>query len=235
MRQQKDRSDKLGKSARVTLEELHAQMLAGEIKELNLILKTDVSGSIEAIVNALGSIKSKEVAVKVLHTGVGGINENDVMLASASNAVVVGFNVSADMSAVNLANSEQVEIKSYSIIYELVDDVKKALEGLLSPEFIEKVQGHAQVRELFKVPKIGTIAGCGVTDGVITRKSKIRLFRDNTKIFEGGLSSLRRFKDDAKEVREGFECGIGIENYNDLKVGDVIEAYEIEKKTRTLG
>ncbi|MBU4483922.1 translation initiation factor IF-2 [bacterium] len=233
-RQVQERKEKLGKFSRVSLEELHAQLLAGQVSELNLILKTDVSGSIEAIIGSLEKIQHKEVAVKVIHTGVGGITENDIMLASASNAVVIGFNVVADNSSMNLAKREKIEVKTYSIIYELINDVKQALEGLLVPEVIENVTGHAEVRDIFRIPKIGTIAGCYITDGSITRKSKVRLIRDNVKIYEGGLSSLKRFKDDAKEVKEGYECGLGIENYNDIKLADVIEAYEIEERARTL-
>jgi translation initiation factor IF-2 len=174
------------------------------------------------------------VAVKIVATGVGGITEGDVLLAQASHAIIIGFNVRPDSKARKLAEREKIEIKTYSIIYDLIDDIKKALEGLLSPDFEEEYHGRAEVRQLFNVPKVGVVAGCYVVDGKITRNSKIRLLRDNVIVFEGELASLKRFKDDAKEVQAGYECGMGIANFNDLKIGDIIEAYDIIEKARTL-
>ncbi len=219
---------------KISLEDLQQQILEGELKELKVIIKTDVQGTADAIKSSLEKIKNDEVRVRIIATGVGGITEGDVLLAQASHAVIVGFNVRPDAKARKLAEQEHIEIKTYSIIYDLIDNIKKALEGLLTPEFEEVYHGRAEVRQLFSVPKVGIIAGCHVLDGKITRNSKIRLLRDNIIIHEGVLSSLKRFKDDAKEVQAGYECGIGIANFNDLKVNDIIEAYALEQKERTL-
>ncbi len=223
----------LGGRPKITLE----QMLGGEAgadKELRLILKADVQGSVEALREALSKIPSDKVRLKVLHVGTGGINESDVMLASASTAAVIGFNIRPDTKALKLAEHEGVEVRTYSIIYELLDEVRNLMEGLLDKQVKEKVIGRAEVRELFTVPKIGTIAGSSVIDGKVTRGCFLRLLRDNRVVYEGKVSSLRRFKDDVKEVSVGFECGIGLENFNDLKPGDQFEAFIKEESADTL-
>ncbi len=210
----------------VTLDDLFDRVKEGEIRDLNLIIKADVQGSVEAVKDALSKIKHAEVKVNVIHTGAGGINESDVMLAAASNAIIIGFSVRADANASALIDKEGVDVRLYNVIYEAIEDVKKALEGLLEPTITEKILGHAEVRELFHVSRFGTIAGCYVTDGKISRASEgVRVVRDNVVIYESKLSSLKRFKEDAKEVLTGFECGIMVENFNDLKTGDVIENY----------
>jgi translation initiation factor IF-2 len=221
-------------AAKMTLEDLFSKVQTGDVKELPIVLKSDVAGSAEAIVGMLSKEISKDVKVKIVHTGVGGINESDVLLANTAKGIVIGFNVRPDTGALNLAKREGIEIKTYSIIYELMDDIKKALEGLLTPDIVEKVLGHAEVRNTFTVPKVGTIAGCFVQDGKIVRSANIRLLREGRIVYDGKIGSLKRFKDDAKEVATGFECGIGIENYNDLKVGDTLEVYEKESIAKTL-
>ena len=221
-------------SPKMSLEALFSKVQSGDTKELVLIIKADVAGSGEAIKHELEKIKHDEVKVKVMHMAVGGITESDVLLASTAKAVVIGFNTRPDGAASALAGREGVEIKTYAIIYELIDDVKKAMSGLLSPEVVEKTLGRAEVRNIFVVPKAGTIAGCYVNDGKISRSSMARLIREGRIVYEGKLGSLRRFKDDAREVQSGFECGIGIENYNDIKVGDVIEAYERQSIQREI-
>ena len=219
---------------KMSLDALFAKIQTGNIKDLGVILKADVFGSVEAIKDSLEKAATEQVKVSVIHAGTGGITESDVMLASASNAIIIGFNVRPETKARQLAEAEKVEIKSYSIIYELLDDIKKAMAGLLDKKKVEKFLGRAEVRQTFSVPKIGVIAGSSVIDGKIIRGANIRLLRDSRVIFDGKMSSLKRFKDDAKEVATGFECGIGIENYNDLKPGDVIEAYQIELVTPEL-
>jgi translation initiation factor IF-2 len=219
---------------RMSLEDLHRKIDAGEVKDLNIVIKSDVQGSMEALQFSLGRLATDKVKVKVIHSGVGGISESDVMLASASSAVIIGFNVRPEAKGADLAEREGVDIRLYSIIYDVVDDVRKAMEGLLEPTLKEVVQGRAEVRNTFHISKIGTIAGCGVIAGKITRNSNVRLLRDNVVVFDGKLSSLKRFKDDVREVLEGYECGLGIENYNDIQVGDHIEAYTIEKIAGTL-
>ena len=195
-----------------------------------MIIKGDVQGSVEATRDALERITHPQVKVKVIHTAVGGINESDVMLAAASNAIIIGFNVRPEIKASQTAEKEGVDIRLYNIIYEAIEDVKKALEGLLEPTLKEKILGRAEVRQTFQVSRIGTIAGCYVIDGTVSRASDgVRLIRDNIVIYEGKLSSLKRFKDDVREVQTGYECGITIENYNDMKAGDIIENYVIEK------
>ncbi len=218
---------------KMTLEDLFAKVQKSEVKELPIIIKTDVQGSAEAIKDMLNKIESEKVKVKILASAVGGVTESDVLLASASNAVIIGFNVRPEGGVNAVAEREGVEIKSYSIIYELLDDVKKAMSGMLAPTFVEKSLGRADVRNVFAVSKVGTIAGCSVTEGKLTRQSSVRLLRDSKIIFDGKLSSLKRFKDDAREVAAGYECGLGIENYNDIKVGDVIEAY-VKEQVQTL-
>ncbi len=230
----KSKEKEMAQKQKISLEDLQKQILQGELKELNVIIKTDVQGTADAIKLSLEKLKTEEVGVKIVATGVGGITEGDVLLAQASHAIIIGFNVRPDSKARKLAEREKIEIKTYSIIYELIDDIKKALEGLLEPEFEEEYHGRAEVRQLFNVPKVGVVAGCYVVDGKITRNSKIRLLRDNVIVFEGELASLKRFKDDVKEVQAGYECGMGIANFNDLKVGDIIEAYSMVEKARTL-
>ena len=213
---------------RVSLEDLFAKIQAGDVKELNIIVKADVFGSVEAIRDSLVKLSNDKVKVKVILAAAGGVTESDVLLASASNALIIGFGVRPETKARQVAEAEHVEIKSYSIIYELIDDVKKSMEGLLEKKKVERFLGRAEVRQIFSVPKVGVIAGTSVVDGKILRGANVRLLRDSRVIYEGKMSSLKRFKDDAKEVATGFECGIGIENYNDLKPGDIIEAYQID-------
>ncbi len=199
-----------------------------------MILKADVQGSEEAVADAIEKLSTDQVKLRILHRAVGGITESDVMLASASNAVVLGFNVVADNKARQAAERENIDVRSYRVIYEMIDEVRKAMEGLLAPDEKEITLGQAEVREVFKVSKIGSIAGCQVTSGKIQRNALVRLLRDQAIVFEGKISSLKRFKDDAKEVTDGYECGIGLENFNDVKTGDVIEAYLIEKTAAKL-
>jgi translation initiation factor IF-2 len=221
-------------TATVTLEDLFARAQAGATKELNIILKADVSGSVEAIRDSLTKLANEKVKVKVIMANPGGITESDVMLANASKAIIVGFNVRPETSARRLAEAEHVEIKTYQIIYELLDDVKLAMVGALDKKKVEKYLGRAEVRQTFTVPKLGTVAGCAVIDGKILRGANVRLLRDSRVIFDGKLATLRRFKDDAKEVAEGYECGMGIEKFNDIKIGDLIEAYQIDLVTPEL-
>ena len=205
-------------------------MREGKIKDLNLIIKGDVHGTVEAIQNTVTGIDTGEdLRVNVIHSAVGGITENDVLLASTADAIVIGFNVRPEPTASALAKKYNVEIKLYTIIYDLIEDIKKALKGMLEPVYEEIVQGRAQVRDLFKVPKVGTIAGCMVTEGQITRGANVRLLRDNVVVFEGKVDSLKRFKEDVREVQSGYECGIGLSGFNDIKTGDVIEAYTHQK------
>lgn len=221
-------------SSKTSMERLMSQISAGEKRHLPIVIKADVQGSVEAITNALLKIGTEEVSVRILHSGVGGINESDVTLAQASEGIIIGFNVRANVQARELAQKDKIDIRYYSIIYEIIDDIKKMMGGLLSPILQEKYLGCAEVRTLFNISKLGTIAGCYVTGGLIKRKSKARLLRDNVVIFEGSLKSLRRFKDEVKEVKESYECGISLENYNDIKVNDIIECYEIEEISRTI-
>lgn len=228
-RQEKIRAKELSKSSKVSLEALYEKIKKGEIKELNVIIKADVQGSIEAMKEALKKISSDEVKVNIIHDGVGGITETDVNLASASNAIILGFNVRPGPKAQLLAEQEGVDVRSYSVIYDAVNDVKKAVEGLLEPTYKEHILGRAQVLQLFNIRKMGTIAGSLITDGKVVRGSHARLLRDNVVIFDGRISSLRRFKDDMKECTQGLECGIWMENFNDIKPGDIIESYEMEE------
>lgn len=229
-RQQKQRVAGLEKAKKVTLDELYSQIKDGVVRELKIIIKGDVQGSVEAVNEALERLGTEAVKVRVIHFGVGGITETDIMLAAASNAIITGFNVRPEPKAVTLAEKEKVDIRLYNIIYDAVADVKAAMEGLLEPTLKEHIKGRAEVREVFTIPKIGTIAGSYILDGAISRSTTgVRLIRDNVEIYKGKISSLRRFKDDVREVQAGYECGIGIENFNDIKVGDIIEAYFIEK------
>jgi len=198
--------------------------------EGNIVLKADVQGSAGAIVDALEKLSTPAVKLKVIHSSVGAINETDVMLAAASNAIVIGFSIRPDSKAADIAQREGVDIRLYNIIYNIIDDIKAAMEGLLEPTLKEKILGHAEVRQTFHVSKVGTIAGCSVTDGVMTRQNDgVRVLRDNVVVYTGKLHSLKRFKDDVREVQTGYECGIGVENFNDIKVGDVVEAFIVEK------
>ncbi len=228
-REQKAREATLAKTSRVSLEGLAEQVKSAGTKELNIILKGDVHGSVEVLGDLLGKMSNDKVRLKVLRSGVGAITESDVLLASASNAIIIGFNVRPERKAQELAEQEEVDIRLHSIIYELQDEIKRAMSGLLEPTIKETYQGRAQVLETFRIPKVGTVAGCRVTDGLIKRDSEVRLLRDNIVVFKGKVSSLRRFKDDASQVTNGMECGISIANYGDVKVGDVIEAFVTEK------
>ncbi len=234
IRERKRAEKERAKTAKISLSELYDKISKGEVKELNVIIKADVHGSIEAVKEALSKLSTDKVAIKVIHSAVGGVNEGDIMLASASNAIVIGFNVRADSKAAQLAETEKVDIRIYNIIYDLIDDVKKAMEGLLEPVIREEVLGKAEIREVFRIPKVGNIAGCYVTEGKILRGAKVRLIRDNIVIYDGKIGSLKRFKEDVKEVQSGYECGIGIEGYNDIKVGDIIEAYELREEAAKL-
>jgi len=233
-RQGKFRDVKLARQQKAKLENMFTDMAEGEVSEVNVVLKSDVQGSLEAISDSLVKLSTDEVKVKIIGSGVGGITETDASLAAASNAIVVGFNVRADASARKVIETEGVDLRYYSVIYALIDEVKQAMSGLLAPEFKQEIIGLAQVRDVFKSPKLGAIAGCMVTEGIIKRSAPIRVLRENVVIYEGELESLRRFKDDVQEVRNGTECGIGVKNYNDVKVGDQIEVFETVEVKRTL-
>ena len=233
-RQQLRREQEFHRVRRVSLTDIHKQIEMGNIEELRLIIKGDVDGSVEALQDALLQIEHEEVRLSVIHRAVGAISESDILLASASDAIIIGFNVRPDANARDVAAREQVDIRLYRVIYEVVEDIHAALSGLLAPKIEESVQGEAQVRELFQVPRVGTIAGCLVSQGLILRTTSARVLRDGVVIYEGRIGSLRRFKDDVREVQNGFECGIGIENFNDVKVGDVIETYELVETSRTI-
>jgi translation initiation factor IF-2 len=230
----KKRQAQLSTTSRVSLEELYDKIKAGEAKELRVILKADVQGSVEALQKALELLSTDEVKLNVLHASVGGVSESDVLLASASKAIIIGFGIRPEAKAADLAEREGVDIRLYNIIYEALNDMRAALEGMLAPTLREKVLGRAEVRQPFPIPGIGTIAGSFVSDGRITRSARVRLVRDNVQVWEGKVSSLRRFKDDVREVISGLECGIGLENFNDVKAGDVIEAFEVEEIARRL-
>ena len=233
-RQGKFRDVKLARQQKAKLENMFASMASGEISEVNVVLKSDVQGSLEAISDSLLKLSTDEVKVKIIGSGVGAITETDASLAAASNAIVIGFNVRADVSARKVIESENIDLRYYSVIYALIDEVKQAMSGMLAPEFKQVIIGLAQVRDVFKSPKIGSIAGCMVTEGIIKRSAPIRVLRENVVIYEGELESLRRFKDDVQEVRNGTECGIGVKNYNDVRVGDQIEVFETIEVERTL-
>lgn len=228
-RQEKQRETELAKSSKVSLDDLFAQMEAGEVKELPVVLKADTLGSVEVLDDTLQKLSAQQVKINVIHRAVGAISESDVLLASASNAIVIGFNVRPEQSARAAAEHEDVEIRVYSVIYDVAKDIQQAMVGLLEPTFEEKYLGRAEVRETFKVPRYGTVAGCYVQDGIVSRNAQVRLLRDNVVVYDGRLDSLRRFKDDVNEVRAGYECGMSIANYNDIKMGDVIEAYVKEE------
>jgi translation initiation factor IF-2 len=233
-RQEKTRSTRLARQQAAKLDNMFESMTAGERKTLNVVVKADVRGSLEALMGALTELGNDEVKVNVVSGGVGGLTESDVTLAITSEAIIFGFNVRADTGARRIAEQENIEVRYYNVIYDLIDDVKAALTGMLSPELREEIVGIAEVRDVFRSPKFGLIAGCMVTEGTVYRAKPIRVLRDNVVIYQGELESLRRFKDDASEVRNGMECGIGVKNYNDVKVGDLIEVYDVNEVARTL-
>jgi translation initiation factor IF-2 len=228
-RKEKEKAKQLKTTSRASLDELFSQLKEGEIKDLNLIIKADVQGSVEAVRQALEKLSNDQVRVKCIHGGVGGISESDVMLASASNAIIIGFNVRPSSNAIELAEREQIDIRTYRVIYNAIEDIEAAMKGLLAPEFKEVVIGHASVRAVFKISGVGAVAGSYVTDGKITRNANVRIIRDGIVVYEGKIDSLKRFKDDVREVASNYECGIGLENFNDIKEGDVIEAYVMEE------
>jgi translation initiation factor IF-2 len=234
-RQRLDREKQLRvKSRGVKLTDISRMLAEGQIAYLNLVIKGDVDGSVQALSDALGQLSTGEVKVEVIHRGVGAINESDVLLATSAGAIIIGFHVRPTGEARQLAAREDVDIKLYNIIYEAVEDVKSALEGMLTPDSKEVMYGVANVRQIFKVPRIGTVAGCYITEGMVDRKNRVRVVREGIQIYEGELSSLKRFKDDVREVREGFECGLSVQGFNDIKIGDNIECYRIEEVARTL-
>jgi len=228
-RERKTREAAMSKTNRITLDQFHDQLKEGEIKDLNIILKTDVGGTAEVLSDTLQKLSTDKVRIRVLHAGVGAITETDVLLASASNAIIVGFNVRPERTAQAVAEQEKVDIRMHTIIYELADEIKRAMIGLLAPVFKEVYKGRAKVREVFRISKVGAVAGCAVEDGVLTRNSEVRLLRDNVVVHTGKIESLKRFKNDASEVKAGFECGVSLANYNDLKPGDVLEAFVTER------
>ena len=228
-RQQKDREKAMASSSKISLDQLFSKIQEGRIKELSIILKADVAGSVEVLSQSLQNLSNEKVKIQLLHAGVGAININDVLLASASGAIIIGFNVRPEKKAEVEGEKAGVDIRLHTIIYNVTDEIKAAMEGLLEPTLKEVARGRAEVRNTFKVPKFGVVAGCYVTEGSVGRNSSIRLLRDNRVVYEGKVGSLRRFKDDVSEVRQGFECGIGLEKYQDVKIGDIIEAYQVEK------
>ena len=234
IRQRIRREEVLFRRRRITLEDLHEQIALGKLKELKIIVKADVQGSVQALCDSLQKLSTQEITLNIVHRGVGGINESDVMLGAASNAIIIGFNVRPEPSAEDLSEKEGVDIHTYRVIYEAVEEAKKAMEGLLEPEFKEIPLGRAEVKRTFRIPKVGVVAGCSVAKGKISRQSKVRLLRDNIIIYEGKISSLKRFKDDVREVESGFECGVGLEGFNDVKENDILEAFTLEKIARKL-
>jgi translation initiation factor IF-2 len=232
-RSQRLRAEELANRRPVSLDDVFARIREGGLKELNIIIKGDVQGSVGALVDALEKVEQTEVRLRVIHTGVGAINESDVMLASASEAIIIGFNVRPRPEAKGLADREGVDIRTYRVIYRAIEDVRDALVGLLEPDVVEDVVGELEVRATFRASRLGTIAGCYVTEGVVRRSSHVRLIREGTVVHEGRIASLRRFNEDAREVTAGFECGLLIEDYNDVKEGDQIEAYELREVART--
>ena len=218
----------------ITLDEIGRRIAIGDFKELNIIVKADVDGSVEALADSLIKLSTQKILVTVIHKSVGQITESDVLLASASNAIIVGFQVRPSVAARKLAEQEQIDIRLYSIIYQAIEEIKDAMEGMLSPEIEEKIVCNVEIRETFKITKVGTVAGCFVLDGKITRNTRIRIIRDGIVVYTGSLASLKRFKDDVREVLSGYECGLNIENFNDIKVGDIIEGYETTEVKRKL-
>jgi translation initiation factor IF-2 len=233
-RMQLQREQSIRTHKHITLDEIGRRLAIGSFKELNIIVKGDVDGSVEALADSLLKLTTPEIQVNVIHKSVGGITESDVLLASASNAIIIGFQVRPTLNARKLAENEEIDIRLYSIIYDAINEVKDAMEGMLAPEFEEKIICNIEIRDVFKIPKAGTVAGCMVLDGKVTRNTKVRVVRDGIVTYTGELSSLRRFKDDVKEVAAGYECGLSIANFNDIKVGDIIEGYEQVAVKRTL-
>jgi translation initiation factor IF-2 len=233
-REQLQRMQGLRATKHITLDEIGRRIAVGNFKELNIIVKGDVDGSIEALTDSLIKLSNEEVQVNVIHKAVGQISESDVLLAAASNAIVVGFQVRPSTNARRIAENEGIEIRHYSIIYDAINEVKDAIEGMLSPEIKEETTCSVEVMEVFKITKVGTIAGCIVREGTVVRNSKIRIIRDGIVVHTGELESLKRFKDDVKEVKSGFECGLNIKGYNDIQVGDFIEGYELIEVKKTL-
>ena len=233
-RQEKRRGRELARSSKVSLEELYARIQEGEVRELNLIVKADAQGSMEAVSDSLAKLSTDSVKVNIVHGGVGGVRETDVNLATASEAIIIGFNVRPELKALQMAEQEGVDIRTYSVIYDAVSDVQKAMEGLLQPTLKERILGRAEIRATFNIPRVGTVAGSYVVDGKIGRGGRIRLIRDDVVIHDGRISSLKRFKEDVKDVQQGYECGVGIENFNDVKEGDVIESYDYEEVSPSL-
>ncbi|MBO8167746.1 MAG: translation initiation factor IF-2 [Thermoanaerobacteraceae bacterium] len=233
-RQEIKREEELQRKSKVSLDNLFSNLESGKVKELNIVVKGDVQGSVEALSQSLEQASTDEVKVNIIHKGVGAISETDVMLASASKAIIIGFNVRPDTNARKAAEQENIDIRLYRVIYEAIDDVKAAMAGLLEPELKEEILGQAEVRATFKVPKVGTIAGCYVTEGKVNNNAQVRIVRDGVVIHEGKIESLKRFKDDVREVAQGYECGIGIENYNDIKEGDIFEFYTFKEIKREL-
>ena len=234
LRVQRLRAEELAKQSKgPSLEDLFSLMAEGGVQDLNIVVKADVQGSVEAIVGELAKIQHPEVRVNVIHTGIGAISESDVMLASASKAIVLGFNVRPNAEARGLAEREGVDVRTYRVIYQLTDDIQQALVGMLAPEQVEETIGEAEVRQLFRISRIGVIAGCYVTNGVVRRNANVRVVREGTVVYETTLASLKRFKEDVREVQNGFECGIQLEGFNDVKEGDVLEFYETKQVERT--
>jgi len=231
-RKQKIKDENIKAASAVSLDDLFSKISEGEMKNLNIIVKADVQGSVEAVRQSLEKLSNDEVKVKVIHGAVGAVNESDVMLASASNAIIVGFNVRPDSGARVAAEAKNIDMRMYRVIYDAIDEIEAAMKGMLAPKFREKVTGHAEVRQTFKVSSVGTIAGCYVTDGSVSRNNSVRIVRDGIVIYEGQIESLKRFKDDAKEVAAGFECGMSVEKFNDIKEGDVFESFTMEEVER---
>jgi translation initiation factor IF-2 len=228
------REHEFRRSTRVKLDSIARQIKEGLKKELSVIIKADTDGSIQALADGLMKIHNEEVKVQIIHQGVGQITETDVLLAAASDAIIIGFRVRPNVNAKKLAEKEDLDVRFYSVIYHVLEDVEKALEGMLSPELHEESLGSLEIRQVFKVPKVGTVGGAYVLDGKILRDAKVRLLRDGVQIFDGQLDSLKRFKDDVKEVDAGYECGLNLKGYDDIKVGDIVEAYRIVEKKRKL-
>ena len=215
-----------------TLEELYSKLEEGEVKDLNIIIKADVQGSVEAVKQSLEKLSNKEVRVRTIHSGVGAVTENDVMLAGIDGAIIIGFNVRPDAKAREAATRDGIDIRYYRVIYQAIEEIEKAMKGLLAPEFRENILGHAEIRNVFKITNVGIVAGSYVTDGLIQRNAQVRLMRDNIVVYEGKLTSLQRFKDAVKEVKDGYECGVTLENYSDIKEGDIIECFIMEEIPR---
>ncbi len=233
-REQLQREQGVRTQKHITLDEIGRRLAVGDFKELNLIVKGDVDGSIEALSDSLIKLATEEIAINIIQKSVGQVNEADVMLASASDAIIIAFQVRPSLAARQLADKEEIDIRTFSIIYDVVDEIKAAMTGMLSPDIIEEVLCSVEVREVFKISKVGTIAGCMVLDGKIHRNTKVRIIRNGIVVYTGNLGSLKRFKDDVKDVNKGFECGLNIDNYNDIKVGDIIEGFGTKEVKRTL-